>query len=427
MSSQKDRKFITLLSSLRLKRTWPVLLLLGFGLLLISCSSTRIILQTAPSKPKGAAAHPPLESQSLLIWETQTAPSLKQTFQSKIYGNNPENLTLLRTQITDTTTAQFNGKGNISVETLRLKNAANNEISDFDLVIVSPKAPRSVKAIIIMQSFCPVEDVVPQATFPNPRQNGFSCNGQGILNSIFGYFFGRYIVSPPIETLLEHGYAFAVMYPSAFIPDHDIRGLKALDQFFSDQRTETRTRSIMAWAKQFSLVSDYLKSEKKFPKTITYGHSRYGKTALVAAAFNPSIDAVIAHQSGTGGASLNRDKKGETVSAITRQYPHWFLDHYTENIMSIDQHHLLALIAPRPILLGNAKRDVWSDPEGAFRAAQGANLAYNFYNEAGLSAQKLTQFKPSDKLSFWMRVGTHGVVKEDWPAFLDFLDAHFVK
>ena len=82
----------------------------------------------------------------------------------------------------------------------------------------------------------------------------------------------------------------------------------------------------------------------------------------------------------------------------------------------------LAAIAPKPVLLGNARRDVWSDPEGAFIAAK---IAAPAWGADGFGATRLDDFKPEDKISFWIRPGTHGVVKEDWPAFLDFLDAHF--
>jgi len=86
-----------------------------------------------------------------------------------------------------------------------------------------------------------------------------------------------------------------------------------------------------------------------------------------------------------------------------------------------DAHALLAVIAPKPILLGNARRDVWSDPEGAYQAARWASQNTN----QSFTATRLDDFKPADDIAIWTRPGTHGVVKEDWPAFLDFLDAHF--
>ena len=129
---------------------------------------------------------------------------------------------------------------------------------------------------------------------------------------------------------------------------------------------------------------------------------------------------------GTGGASLNADKKGESIKGITKNYPHWFARNYAQdNLDGFDQHMLLALIAPRPILLGNARRDVWSDPNGAFRAALGADPVYALYGARGLDQKRLKPYDPAAEIAFWIRPGTHGVVKEDWPAFLQFLQAHF--
>ena len=76
-------------------------------------------------------------------------------------------------------------------------------------------------------------------------------------------------------------------------------------------------------------------------------------------------------------------------------------------------------------MLGNARRDVWSDPEGAFYAAANASSAWQAFGGRGQTATRLDSFIPEDDIAFWMRPGTHGIVKEDWPAFLEFLDAHF--
>ncbi|VAW05634.1 Glycoprotein gp2, partial [hydrothermal vent metagenome] len=190
--------------------------------------------------------------------------------------------------------------------------------------------------------------------------------------------------------------------------------------------------AIAAWAWGYSLMVDALEQDAEGPRDyISWGHSRYGKSALLAAAFDDRISAVIAHQSGTGGASLNRQKKGESVKAIVDGYPHWFAKAYEnyageEETMPIDQHQLLALIAPRPVLLGNARRDVWSDPNGAFRAAMGADPVYKLYGAQGLDQNRLDVWAPAADIAYWIRPGTHGVVKEDWPAFLEFLDAHFL-
>ncbi|MEO1136087.1 MAG: alpha/beta hydrolase, partial [Pseudomonadota bacterium] len=263
-------------------------------------------------------------------------------------------------------------------------------------------------------------------------EDSFSCV-EGFGAPIFGYIFGRYNATPPIAEILANGFGFAAIYPGEFIPDQRENGLKALRALSRGHAdNETRWGAIGAWGWAYSRIVDVLEADDRVDQDgiISFGHSRYGKSALIAAAYDDRIDGVIAHQSGTGGASLNREKKGESVRQITRQYPHWFSRTYAgyagrEDAMPVDQHHLLALIAPRPVLLGNARRDVWSDPNGAFRAALGADPVYHLYGRGGLDQTRLDDWRPDADLAFWIRAGTHGTVKEDWPAFLEFLNAHF--
>ena len=272
-----------------------------------------------------------------------------------------------------------------------------------------------------MANFCPNHDVIPLKEVSEPQRFSFTCHKDNIISKLIGLFFGRYITTPPIQMIIDKGYALAVFFPSDGFPDSSSH----LDLYEFAPDNDTRWGAIGAWAWQTAVLAKYLDQDTRFSKTIAYGHSRYGKSALLAAAYDETIDGVIAHQSGTGGASLSRNKPGETVEAITKQYPHWFTPNYSEDNITLDQHYLLSLIAPRPILLGNAKRDVWSDPEGSFRAAKGATPIYELYGSAGLEQEKLNEFNPNADLAFWIRPGTHGVVKEDWPAFLAFLDAHF--
>jgi len=161
-----------------------------------------------------------------------------------------------------------------------------------------------------------------------------------------------------------------------------------------------------------------------------WGHSRNGKSAVLAAAFDPRIDLVIAHQAGTGGTTLSRSHNGESIEQITGAYPYWFAPGYSdyagrEDALPVDQHQLIALVAPRPILIGGAWRDNWSDPQGSFRAAQAANPVYALYGSEGLTQPDLAHFDPEADLAVFMRRGLHGVTPADWSHFLDFLDAHF--
>jgi len=371
-------------------------------------------MMTAPSKPKDVQASPVITASSVAEWEQQKR-QIQTAFEHQIYGVMPKTFETTKISSRDVTDHNFQAK--IEEVVLKLPQGQN-----YTAVIVTPKNAKAPMPVIMMENFCPNHSVIPVESLSKPEGSYFDCSSDGLMSNIFGYFFGRYITTPPIDAIMERGYALAVIYPPATYADNAAR--------FQTHRTTAPSSAypwgaIGAWAFQFSSLSNYLKTDLRFSKTIAYGHSRYGKSALVAAAYDEDIDGVISHQSGTGGASLSRNKKGETVAAITEGYPHWFVPGYSEDSLTIDQHQLLALIAPRPILLGNAKRDVWSDPEGAFYAAQSATPIYKLYNSDGLRQSKLTQFDPTADISFWMRRGTHGVVKEDWPAFLMFMDAHF--
>ena len=415
----------------RMKRFWLGIIILASLALLSSCSGARVLMQTAPSKPKGTLASPPIIAQSIEDWNAQKA-DIRARLEREIYGEMPRNFeTSIQARRTLTEHDYDADIEELSLITLQIIDESGGasgapartaeRIIEYQAVLVLPKNAAADTPIIMMENFCPNHNVIPNAGVSRPANLTFSCDGDGMMNSLMTYFFGRYIATPPIRDILKAGYGLAVIYPPATFPDN-AKGFEAARK--AAPSSMHRWGTVAAWAYQFSTLSNAL-SSLGYETTIAYGHSRYGKSALVAAAFDETIDGAIAHQSGTGGASLSRGKKGETVADITQSYPHWFTPAYREETLTRDQHHLLALIAPRPIFLGNAKRDVWSDPEGAFRAAQGATPVYNLYGQDGLRQEKLTNFDPSADIAFWMRPGTHGVVTEDWPAFLAFMDAHF--
>jgi len=367
-------------------------------------------------------------------WERARAPALREALQEFVYGHFPDDhsLNVLSRKVLDE--AAFDGDGHLVEYQLQADltfGGVQRQTDAFYMDVITPVGVEDAP-IILIQTFCPRWKTIPHPAIHRP-EGACGCDGGGIGNAIMTYVFGRYIATPPIEMILARGYGVATIFPSEFAPDRREEGLATLaDMSAGMAPDQQRWGTIAAWAWGFSLMIDALEQDEELRgrKYITWGHSRYGKSALLAAAFDDRIDGVISHQSGTGGASLNRGKKGESVQAITQSYPHWFAKRYREyaereDDVPIDQHHLLALIAPRPVLLGNARRDVWSDPNGAFRAAIGADPVYELYGDEGLEQTRLDQWMPEASLAFWIRPGTHGVVKEDWPAFLEFLDAHF--
>jgi dienelactone hydrolase len=190
---------------------------------------------------------------------------------------------------------------------------------------------------------------------------------------------------------------------------------------------DKRAGALVVWANLFSKAYDVLSVDPRFDakKIVAWGHSRYGKASLLAGALDPRFAAVIAHQSGRGGASLTRSIAGESLAQITSSYGFWFTPGYARGVPAdVDQHQLIALNAPRPVLLGTGRGDSWSDPAGAFKAAQGADPAYRLLGSPGFNATGLSDYRPEDGLVWWSRPLGHGVTTADWRAFLEFLDTH---
>lgn len=424
---------------------------MSFGrFILIALSATlmsgcvKLTIAWADLEPNGVVATPPIfgslnETDRVVstdTWMRARVPTLRSAMEKYVYGYFPDasETTIISRRILDE--GAFNNLAHLEEYELQASSTfgeTKNTSRTFFMNVVRPKNLKTPAPVILMQTFCPRADTIPHPAIEGADRDG--CGGGGFFSGVISYIFGRYISTPPIKDILQNGYAIATIYPSEIVRDAADAGLADLRSLSTGHKDDTtRWGAIAAWGWSFSRMIDVLEQDPALDPNgmITFGHSRYGKAALVAGAYDERIDAVVSHQSGTGGASLNIEKKGESVGEITEGYPHWFsktYSHYAgkEEQMPIDQHMLLALIAPRPVLLGNARRDVWSDPNGAFRAAIGATPAYELFGKRGLDQKRLKPFDPSSELAFWLRSGTHGIVEEDWPAFLAFLNAHFKK
>jgi hypothetical protein len=161
------------------------------------------------------------------------------------------------------------------------------------------------------------------------------------------------------------------------------------------------------------------------------GHSRLGKTALLAGAFDERIALVIPHQAGCGGSAPSRSKVGESVKAINKSFPHWFDGAFKQfndepARLPFDQNCLVALCAPRPVLLSNAVEDTWANPAGQFQILQAADPVYRLLGVDGLDAKQMPELGKlvDSRLGFFMRAGKHSMTREDWRIFIAFADHH---
>jgi hypothetical protein len=193
--------------------------------------------------------------------------------------------------------------------------------------------------------------------------------------------------------------------------------------------------AISAWAWGISRVVDYLETDRQVDarRIAIQGISRLGKTVMWAGAHDTRIAATIASCSGEGGAALSRRNFGETIAHLVEpsRYPYQFAGNYARwagfpDRASMDANLLVALHAPRPLLLQTGNTDLWSDPKGEFLAGVDAGQVYRLLGKRDFETQVWPEPRQPilHDLSYYMHDGGHGTMPDDWTVYLDFLKMH---
>jgi hypothetical protein len=362
-------------------------------------------------------------------WENQRRPELARLFQYYMYGEIPP----APKQFNSRVLAEYRDflGGRATLKLVRLECGLESNAPQIDLMVVLPN--HVVKApVFLAMNFCGNHAVTPDPRVPLARGWVYSdCAGSKdhrATEACRGTQAGDW----PLDLLVERGFGFAGFYSGDIDSDRsDVSdGIYAwLARNDATQNNPTNRGSIAAWAWGFQRGVDYLVTDSgvDVARIAAVGHSRNGKTALLAGALDPRIALIIANQSGCGGAAPSRGKVGESVKAINDRFPHWFNGEFKEfndatEKIPFDQHCLIALCAPRPVLLATAAEDTWANPAGQFEMLVAADPVYRLYGVKGVGTRQMPSIGQltGDRLAYHIRDGKHAMSAPDWRVFVDF-------
>lgn len=365
-------------------------------------------------------------------WLAKRRPELKELFQHYMYGYFPPPAKV-EAKVEREDKKALDGKATLKEITLRFGPA---ETPPIHLLLVTPNDRKGPAPVFVGMNFTGNHTLVkdPSVRIPTawmyPNRPGVKDNrateeGRGTAIDVWA-----------LDQAIDRGYAVATFYSGDIDPDRTDKREGVRPHIKTDRPKEQDWATITAWAWGIQRVVDYLMTDKDLDskRIAVVGHSRLGKTALLAAAFDDRIALSIPHQAGCGGTAPSRGKIGESVTRINTVFPHWFNAHFKEfndktEKLPFDQHCLIALVAPRPVLLTNAVEDTWANPDGQFEMLKAAEPVYRLLGAGGLDAAKPPENNKlvDSTLGYYIRPGKHSMTREDWKVFLDFADKQMGK
>ncbi len=362
-------------------------------------------------------------------WNTTRRPQLLQLFEEIEYGKAPAKPAGQHFNVFEKGTRVLNGKAiRKQVTVYFTKDTAAYKMN---LLIYLPAKSVAPSPLILTVSFVANN----QAVNDSGVQVGYVWTREG--QKIKADQPSRF-TKMNVEQFIDAGIGFATVYYGDIEPDfkggiqHGIRS-KYLKPG-QTQQAPNEWGAIAAWSWGLSRAMDYFETDKQInsKRIALQGASRLGKTVLWTGVHDQRFSVVIASISGEGGAALSRRDYGENIKHITdtSRYFYQFAANYhsyTANVNSLpfDAHMLVALMAPRPLLLQTGDSDYWSDPKGEFLAAIAAEPVYKLFGKKGPGTTIFPEAGDAsilmNELGYYMHKGGHTVLPEDWTLFIQYL------
>ncbi len=360
-------------------------------------------------------------------WLGQRRPEIRQLLIDNQYGVSPSVATTrkatLKHDYSERAVPAFGGKALRSQSTITATTDLGSHA--IDVLLYTPANAKGPSPTVLMVNFSPSVVMVDDTG----------------IKEIDGWMDGRRvpgrearaIAKQDIAPFLAAGYGVAMVYYGQIEPDianGAKLGLRKIYGAVDDlARKANDAGSVATWADGLSLVRDHLALDSAVDgkRIALYGISRLGKTALWAGANDPRFAAVISVCAGEGGGSLSKRNYGETIGHVAAAFPWWFAPRWNSygaspSSLPIDAHMVMAMMAPRPLMIITGETDAWSDPYGEFLAARLATPVWRLFGKEGVDGIPPLDVATRHDLVYMMHGAGHGPAPQDTPAILAFLD-----
>lgn len=367
-------------------------------------------------------------------WMEIRRPEIVRLFEENMYGKIPGVLKIHSFRITEEDNNALGGKARRKQVELTFRNAGRELV--VNLLIYLPKNPGKIP-VFVGYNFGGNQSVTDDPKVPVSTSWMREDSAHGVIhNRATERTRGMEKERWQVEKIIDAGYGLATMYYGDVDPDKNdfTDGVHPL--LYQKGQTKPRADewgSISAWAWGLSRAMDYFEKDPDIDagKVIVMGHSRLGKTSLWAGALDQRFAIVISNNSGCGGAALSRRIFGETLGGMDQYFPHWLCDNCSKydnnvNALPVDQHMLIALIAPRPVYIASAEDDKWADPKGEYLSGFYATPVYELFGKKGLTSMEMppVSHPVMNAIGYHIRPGVHGVFAYDWDQYIRFADLH---